>query len=224
MLIYLARNSVNGKVYIGQTIRSLEERKSDHLRQAIKQSRRSHFHAAIRKYGFEVFEWEILERILVREALSPAECYWIHKYKSTNPRKGYNNTTGGEHYEHTEQARRNISLAGKGRKLSTGQIDGIRIRMRSPDNPWRGRHHTAESNAKNRAAHVGKKLTPEHIAKCVHMGEANPRASLTTAKVIGIKTMLRDGMRNVDIQCTLGVTKGALQGVKHGVTWRHVQI
>ena len=224
MVIYLATNKINNKKYVGQTIRGLDERKSDHKRQAIKQNRRSHFHSAIRKHGFESFNFEVIDHAETRMELSEKEIYWISKYKTTNPKFGYNNTTGGEHYEHTELARKNISISGIGRKMPKHAIEEMRKRNTGKGNPFYGKHHKQDAIEKNRIAHVGKKLTKDHIEKCIHRGESNCRAVITEETARKIKIMLRDGVRNVDIQKTLNVSKSLLQGIKHNKTWAWVKI
>ena len=59
-LIYRATNLVNGKIYIGQTVRTLHKRKLEHLNEAIKKESNFIFHKAIRKYENHNFKWEIL--------------------------------------------------------------------------------------------------------------------------------------------------------------------
>lgn len=93
MLIYKATNIVNNKVYIGQTVKSLEKRKTKHLCEAFKYER-TRFHKAIVKYGPDNFIWEVLEdNIQSIENLDDKEIYWIKSYDSFN--KGYNDTKGG---------------------------------------------------------------------------------------------------------------------------------
>ena len=57
MIIYKITNKINGKVYIGQTIRSLEIRKRGHI-QCAEQGMNRHLYNAMRKYGIENFEFE----------------------------------------------------------------------------------------------------------------------------------------------------------------------
>ena len=60
-IIYGSRNIVNGKWYIGQTTVGLENRRRQHLKAARNNYGHGAFHAAIRKYGEDCFEWTVLE-------------------------------------------------------------------------------------------------------------------------------------------------------------------
>lgn len=93
MIIYKATNKINGKCYIGQTRHSLEHRKSIHLQRA-KQGIDTHFYQAIRKYGAENFEWEILCSTNDKQRLNELETFYITKYDSI--RSGYNMVDGGD--------------------------------------------------------------------------------------------------------------------------------
>lgn len=56
-IIYKATNIVNGKCYIGQTIRKLQLRINSHFCLTDKNDGIT-FHNAIKKYGKESFKWE----------------------------------------------------------------------------------------------------------------------------------------------------------------------
>ena len=94
MIIYKATNKVNGKSYIGQTIRTLYERKKSHFNVAYNNPQFA-FHNAIRKYGKENFKWEILCGCKDIDELNKKEKYYIKEYK-TFGKNGYNMTTGRE--------------------------------------------------------------------------------------------------------------------------------
>lgn len=94
--IYKITNKVNGKVYIGQTIHTIEWRWNTHLLSAYNNRMGDHnvlFHRAIRKYGIDAFEVEQIEKCN-NSILSEREKYWIKKYDSYA--NGYNLTIGGE--------------------------------------------------------------------------------------------------------------------------------
>ena len=69
MIIYKVTNKVNGKIYIGQTVRTLEQRKWQHL-DAAKNGCKTHFYNAIRKYGEDNFVFEIIDEASSLEELN----------------------------------------------------------------------------------------------------------------------------------------------------------
>lgn len=90
--IYKITNKINGKVYIGQTIHSIEYRFSRHCLKS--QNGCVVLHNAITKYGKENFKVELIEEVPI-EKLDEREIYWISYYKSTNRKFGYNILLGG---------------------------------------------------------------------------------------------------------------------------------
>lgn len=97
--IYKIQNNLNGKVYIGQTTLpgGGVERFKNHIWTYHSGMIKNHLYNAIRKWGEENFSIEILESgIESKELLDQREQWWIKKFDSTNPEKGYNLTIGGE--------------------------------------------------------------------------------------------------------------------------------
>lgn len=88
-IIYKITNKVNGKSYIGQTRYTLEFR----WRQHIHKKDNTYFHNAIRKYGAENFNAEIIEEVDVSK-LDEREIFYIAKYNTF--KEGYNLTIGGD--------------------------------------------------------------------------------------------------------------------------------
>ena len=107
--IYLIRNKLNGKVYIGQSI-NIEHRIYDHFTRKDD----TPFHIDLQKYGKENFETEILEECKIEE-LNSKERFYIEKYESFGD-KGYNlNNGGNSNPVFTEERKQNISKSCKGR-------------------------------------------------------------------------------------------------------------
>lgn len=116
MIIYKATNKVNGKIYIGQSSHSLEWRMRKHKQDSQKED--TYFYRAIRKYGFDNFEWEVIDdTATTHEELNELEKFYIKQYESfDNKNKGYNSTSGGDYgYEITEEEKQNRSLRAQGK-------------------------------------------------------------------------------------------------------------
>lgn len=92
MIIYCARNLKNGKVYIGKTIKSLDERRLAHAEKCKRDD--TAFYRALRKYGAEKFEWKVLQECVSEDELNKMEVYWIERLNAN--KFGYNLTSGGD--------------------------------------------------------------------------------------------------------------------------------
>lgn len=92
--IYKITNTLNDKIYIGQTVKTVEKRFQQH-----KNNRNKPYfsqivlYKAFNKYGFENFTCEIIEEV-ENDKLDEREKYWIEYYDSYF--NGYNSTLGGK--------------------------------------------------------------------------------------------------------------------------------
>lgn len=112
-VIYKATNKINGKSYIGFASK-FEVRKQKHLSDS-KREKKTHyfFHKAIKKYGWDNFEWSVLKE----DATLEDERHFIKEHDTFG--NGYNLTTGGDgNYEVSEHTRKRISIGNKGKKYS----------------------------------------------------------------------------------------------------------
>ena len=98
--VYLIRNKINNKVYIGLSV-NIEERwqyhRSSYLKEDGKEKNKP-LYLAFRKYGIDNFDFQILEECLISE-LSEKEQYYIKLYDCCildGRDKGYNLTRGGD--------------------------------------------------------------------------------------------------------------------------------
>lgn len=90
MFIYKITNIKNNKIYIGQSIRPINERFKRHINDAVNNVINTHFANAIRKYGKENFILELIDTAKTQEELNIKEQEYIRKYDSI--KNGYNET------------------------------------------------------------------------------------------------------------------------------------
>lgn len=102
MWVYKITNIQNNKVYIGQTIRPIQDRFHRHINDALNNILDTHFARAIRKYGKNNFVIEQIDQAQTQNELNKKEQYWIQYYNSVQ--EGYNETDaiskcGGNTYQ-----------------------------------------------------------------------------------------------------------------------------
>lgn len=117
-LVYKITNNTSGKVYIGQTIRSLNVRWKQHIYDALSE-KRSIFpiHEAIRKYGKETFSIEIICECFSQKELDEQEKYFCDMFSAWSP-NGYNLRAGQGRGTFSIESRRKMSESAKGRVRS----------------------------------------------------------------------------------------------------------
>lgn len=92
--IYKITNQINGKLYIGKTNRTIQERFKEHCRDYLKRGNEKRpLYSAMKKYGIRNFSIELIEECALNEA-ETREKYWIEFYGSF--KYGYNATLGGD--------------------------------------------------------------------------------------------------------------------------------
>ncbi len=154
MLIYRATNTVNGKIYIGKTTMSLGVRWKEHLR-AVRKGSEYYFHKAIRKYGSDAFQLEVLHTAQTINELNAMETRFILSHQSHISEKGYNLTLGGEGMVPNEEVREKLRQANKGKKPSPQCIAAARVvRL--------GSKHTEEWKKQASLRHEGNKYRLGH--------------------------------------------------------------
>lgn len=91
--IYMIRNKVNGKKYVGQTIQRVIDRVRKHRSQGETNYCRV-LKAAILKHGWDSFEWSVLEAGVPASQMDAREIAMIDEHESRVP-SGYNLQGGG---------------------------------------------------------------------------------------------------------------------------------
>lgn len=168
-VIYKYTNKINGKIYIGQTIN--EKRR---LNQHKKSSENSLFHRAIKKYGWENFEYKVLFKIHcnneqdLTNTLNIKESIAIRFFNSIDSNVGYNLKISGSKGKLNKSVRDKISKSHKGlpgRKHTDEEKKSLSIKRRGVLNPMYGIHrpHTEEEKIKMSIALKGKYVGPKNL-------------------------------------------------------------
>lgn len=124
-----------------------------------------YFYRAIKKYGWENFKHEILfDNLTKDEACLLEQCY-ITLYDTMNPKYGYNNTSGGEHYTHSDITCQKLSIANTGKHPTEETKRKISNSLKGKNHINYGRHLSEETRNKIRMANTGKHLTEEQKRK-----------------------------------------------------------
>lgn len=99
-IIYIHRNKITGKIYIGQTDASIERR----ARKGKGYKKQKRMREVIEEFGWDSFESEVLEKDLSQVEADERETYWIAFFHSDNPEYGYNKLSGGKQWEKSRAA------------------------------------------------------------------------------------------------------------------------
>lgn len=233
MIIYKATNKINGKVYIGLTSQEFAERQRKHKLKSV--NAQTVFAKAIRKYGWDSFEWEIIDSANTIEELCEKEIYWIsffNSYVLSENSNGYNMTTGGEGsfgYKHSEESR--------------DKMKSVHADFSGENHPQWGMKHTEESKERMRKSfrdrykkenhpNFGKKLDESHrknISKAkkeqaLHKGEKNGRAKLTGDKVWKIHELYHTGnYTQKSLAKEFNVSKSMIGNILRGEAWGDIK-
>lgn len=95
-VIYLVRNTMNNKIYVGQTTNLKRRIKEYRVSKIYKKSQKYTLMKEIVKHGYENFTYTILDVAETKEELNGKEIFWIKCLNASNPSVGYNKKTGGD--------------------------------------------------------------------------------------------------------------------------------
>lgn len=139
-IVYIHKTP-NNKYYVGITKQSVENR----WKNSLGYRTQTVFYRAIQKYGWGNIEHIIVATNLTHDEACAMEVDLIAKYKSNNPKYGYNRTSGGDgtcnfshKNPHSDEWRKKVSIANTGGKRTLEQ----RKRM---SESAKGRHHTEQT-------------------------------------------------------------------------------
>lgn len=159
MIIYKWTHKINGKVYIGQSTKTLDKRIQGHINTAAAGSEQP-IHYAIRKYGVPAFIVEVIATAVSISELNSLEIQYIKQYDSRVP-KGYNLKGGGDNHSWHPESKVKASKAAKKRMIADkgAQFKAMQIKGQQAvkgTEPWnKGKKATAKAIENQSKAHLG---------------------------------------------------------------------
>ena len=171
--VYLIRNSVNGKVYIGQTVQELDYRWRQHRYDALTRGFKYPLHSAMRKYGVGVFSIEELAFADSQNELNRLEEHFVRLHRSIERTHGYNvrygGDSGGKLSQGTREKLRALMIGkeahNKGKPMPEHQRLAMMERFRTQGHPAVGRICSEYTKQKigeaARASNTGRKASEE---------------------------------------------------------------
>ena len=213
-IVYLHTNKTNGKKYVGITSQKTAKRRW-HNGEGYNQQRR--FYSAIKCYGWNGFEHDILFNGLTKEQAEAKEEELIRFYHSNEEQYGYNIENGGRTHKMSEAQKQRLREAHTGKKLTEETKQRIRESHIGLSTQWL----------------TGRKVTSETRKKMsLHrMGERNGRAKAVLqisedGTILNQYKTLKDAAASVSA-CGSAHISNCCRGIKefaHGFRWKYAEV
>jgi len=161
-VIYLIKNKINNKVYVGQTT-MIKSRIYNHIRSFYKDIFDLPLYRAMKKYDIKNFEFSIIDYAINLDDLNKLEIFYIDKYQSNNPEFGYNIANGGKNSNQSKEwVERRIPKAGSEEAKKYGRPKTEEDKKRLSENSpkfWQGKSRSQETKDKISAVKKSTKFT-----------------------------------------------------------------
>ena len=204
--VYKITNTLNGKVYIGQTV-DYRKRKVGHFSYLRRNAHRNRYlQKSFNKYGESSFKMEIIKECAVDE-LDKLEIYYMRKYNSIDKTLGYNMVIGGNtNKSFPDYIRQKMSRSQKGRIIAEEHRKRI--------GKW----------------HKGKTISPKDIEKAnktkkdnqIQWGETNPNAVLTNDDVEKLIKDMLNGLTVEDVMKKYKCSRQTVYGITRNRTYKAI--
>lgn len=205
--IYIITNLINGKQYVGQTVRTIDKRFEGHIKDA-KQNKKTYIINAIKKYGKENFKIEQIDIAYNQIELNLIEGVYISWFKTLAP-NGYNLTDiingKGKLHESTKEKLRikantpkRLKLASKNGKKSRGKVRNNSKSKYCGVHPRKDRWY-AQYSLNGKRFHIGSYLLETDAAKAY---------DIKALQIFGSDTILNfPELRNDYLNCKIIINK-----------------
>lgn len=166
--IYKATNIINGKVYIGFTSLTVDDRINTHLKNS-KNNIVTKFYNGIRKYDWDNFTWEIIYQSLDGDhTLNVMENYFILEHDSF--KNGYNSTLGGDgvlgRVVSEEERSKKRDIANEVYSKMSIEEKKEKFGKSGAENSFFGKSHDEETSLRMKASHAIQRTLLVKCEKC----------------------------------------------------------
>lgn len=155
--IYRFTNMINGKVYIGKSF-GVYGRKNNHISQL---RRNKHKNKGLQtdwnQYGEINFQWEVIQTCRFKSCLDYYETMFIALHQSSDPKYGYNLTTGGRRGVLSETSIEQGAAKRRGRKFTAEHKAKLSAAKKGKSSWNKGKKFSDEVKAKMSVARSGEK-------------------------------------------------------------------
>jgi group I intron endonuclease len=220
MVVYLIENQVNGKLYVGKTIKTLKHRWGAHKVDSRRGSANP-LHCAMRKYGIDSFTISMITKCSTKEEMDATEKRLIIALSThTSTGRGYNATWGGDGMESGEkhplfgvpvplERRQKMSRAQKGANNASSKAAG--------PNHWnRGLIRSEETREKIKAKRALQTKTrrgvPVSAETRKHLSEVQKRIMSDPKERKRVSEQTKVGMRRPEVRAKLHGPRKAMLG------------
>ena len=224
----------NGKVYIGQTIRNLNQRIAAHISVAFNKHSncfKTKLSRAIRK-DYDKMKWSVLFTV-PEFYLDKIEQWTINSFDSY--KNGLNSTLGGKPIMqgkcHTKNTKKKMSKSRKGKKrpaFSQEWRNNISKSQKGIPKPKNKQHRISLSKAlkgnKNGEGNRGKIRTEKMKEQnsIAHQGSKNHKSKITESDVLKIILLRNQGLTYKAIGNLFNIEQSSVRRIVSGKTWKHV--
>jgi len=235
--VYKITNQVNGKIYIGSS-KNIKGRWRRH-KSALRNDKHGnpHLQNAFNKYGSDNFEFAIVEKIVNVEDLIDREQHYMDTLKPK-----YNIRPKANWSEMSEETKRKLSKANKGKKLSEKTKKKLSKANKGIEITWgkkiskanqghkvskETRQKISKANSGKNNGNYGKQFTEETRQKMskASRGENHPQSKLTKKRVKIIKHLLDgDSFTQKEIGKMFGVIKSTICNINNKRSWSHIEV
>lgn len=192
MIVYKAKNKLNNKCYIGKTTKSLEERMGQHIKHSEKG--KSKFFKALKSYGADNFEWEIIYTAKTLNELDEKEKYYIKLYDSIND--GYNMVEGGTGGYNEYAVRANKKKRAGKRWEEIYSNNGLSVMKDAVKKFNQGGINYTRSLSKEELSEMGKRMNRiRNMKKWTHSEETRKKMSEAQKGITNVERYGEDGAK-----------------------------